>query len=423
MFPELAEFRLQVASHCGNCHADLSSRYALSMHGELTSRGYSAAANCADCHGSHNVLPIDNPDSTLAPGKNRLRTCQQCHVYAVANFTAYDPHANFKDAARYPTLHSVYEWINFCFNVIFAFFAFHAFAWFVRAFVERLQYGGSPTLVTGQYALPRLGRIHQVTYAALSIAFLGLTLTGLALKYSNQSWGQWLGEGLGGFRSVSVWHHFFAVLAIVACVAHLIRSAARIGRLREAGGWKAVFAGPDSLVPNFRDLRDFGGMLLWFVGFGRKPRFERWTYWEKLDYWAMFAAACLIGFSGLMMWYPNLFCIVLSGRVLNVAKVVHSQFAIYIASVLFLIHFFHTHFRPEKFPMDLSAMTGLVSEDHLREFRPEYIARLEREGKLAEMREPAPSRRSLWLTIGGGIFIYTIGLCLLAVALLASLGE
>ena len=97
------------------------------------------------------------------------------------------------------------------------------------------------------------------------------------------------------------------------------------------------------------------------------------------------------------MWYPNLFCVVLPGKILNVAKMVHSEFAIYIASFLFLIHYFHAHFRPEKLPMDLSVLTGMVSEQHLRKYRRDYIARLEREGKFSDLRQHAPSGGNVWL--------------------------
>jgi cytochrome b subunit of formate dehydrogenase len=176
-------------------------------------------------------------------------------------------------------------------------------------------------------------------------------------------------------------------------------------------------------VPNGRDARDFGKMLSWFIGFGRKPGFERWAYWEKLDYWAFVLIAALAGLSGLVFWFPNLFCLVVPGGILNFARMVHSEFALYAASVLFMIHFYHAHLRPEKFPMDLSVMTGMVSEDHLRKHRPDYIARLEREGKLSEMRQLAPSRRNVWLSIAGGFIVFTVGLCLLAVTLLASLEE
>ena len=420
---DVAEFRLGLANSCGNCHADLSSRYALSMHGELTHQGLAAAAECADCHGAHDILPVDDPNSKLAPGENRLRTCQKCHVYAVSNFASFDPHADYKDAVRYPKLHSIYSWIQFSVNVLFICFLFHACLWFIRALVDRLQQGGHATLVPDEYALPRFDPFDRATFATLIAAFVGLTATGLALRYSDQGWGQWLAQILGGFRSARVWHHFFAVAAILAFVIHVARAASRIVRLREGRAWKTMILGPDSLVPNGRDLRELGKMLLWFIGFGRKPGFERWAYWEKLDYWAFCLAALVIGISGLMLWYPNLFCVVLPGTILNVAKMVHSEFAIYIASFLFLIHFFHAHFRPEKFPMDLSVLTGVVSERHLRKYRPEYVSRLEREGKLDEMRITAPSKRNLWLNVVGGILVFALGLCLLAVTVLASLGE
>jgi cytochrome b subunit of formate dehydrogenase len=293
----------------------------------------------------------------------------------------------------------------------------------MRALVDRLQYGGHATLVSEHYALPRFGSMHRALYAVLIVAFFGLTVTGLALKHSSHPWGQRLARGLGGFRSASDWHHFFAVMAIVACGVYLVRALQRIFSRRRERSWKTIVLGPDSLVPNARDLRDLYRMGLWFIGFGRKPGFERWTYWEKLEYWAFYLGAGLIGISGLMLWYPNLFCLVLPGGVLNAAKVVHSEFAIYTASILFLIHFFHAHFRPEKFPLDLSVLTGLVSEEHLKKYRPEYVARLKKEGKLEAMRQPAPSRRNLWLNIAGGVLVFALGFCVLAVTLLASLEE
>lgn len=232
-----------------------------------------------------------------------------------------------------------------------------------------------------------------------------------------------MAHGFGGFRAASFWHHFFAVLAIVALATYLIQSIAGALRLRQESKRMTMILGPDSLVPNGRDFHDLTRMLLWFIGFGRKPGFERWAYWEKLDIWAFFLASSLIVLSGLMLWYPNLFCLVLPGSYLNVAAMIHSEFVIYTASFLFLIHIFHAHFRPEKFPVDLSVLTGLVSEAHLRKYRPEYVARLEKEGKLAEMRQAAPSKRRLWLNLVGGVLIFILGLCVLAVTLLASLEE
>jgi cytochrome b subunit of formate dehydrogenase len=421
--PDLAQFRPPVDDSCGNCHSEVYSHNARRMHIRLTEHGYEAAAKCADCHGAHDIQLVSSPKSNVAAGEHRLQTCQRCHIHATVNFAQFNPHADFKNEARSPLLHDSYDWVRFGLNVLFACFFVHAFVWFVRAFVARLQHGGHATYAEDQYILPRFQPFQRALYVSLLISFLGLTATGMALKYSTQGWVQRVAHRFGGFRSIGFWHELFAMVAIVALVIYVVRAIAGIMRLRRDQTWKSILWGPDSLVPNGRDLRDFGRMLLWFIGFGRKPGFERWTYWEKLDYWGFFLVAALIGLSGVAFWFPNLFCLFAPGGILNFAKVIHAEFALYAASVLFLIHFYHAHLRPERFPMDLSVMTGMISEDHLRKHRPDYIARLEREGKLNEMRQQAPSRRNLWMNISGGFVVFTLGLCLLALTLLASLEE
>jgi cytochrome b subunit of formate dehydrogenase len=421
--PDLAQFRPPVDDSCGNCHSPIYSRYARRMHVRLTDHGYEAAAKCADCHGAHDILPVSDPKSNVSAGPNRVQTCQRCHVHATASFAQFNPHADFKNEAHFPVLHASYNWVRYGLNVLFALFFVHALIWFVRAFVARLQHGGHATYVSERYALPRFEPFQRAFYVSLLVSFLGLTVTGMALKYSTQRWVQEAAGRFGGFRSVGFWHQLFAIAAAVALAIYMVRTIAGIVRLRREKSWQAIIWGPDSLVPNGRDARDFGRMLLWFIGFGRKPGFERWAYWEKLDYWGFFLVAVLVGLSGMAFWFPNLFCFIVPGSVLNFAKMVHSEFALYAVSVLFLIHFYHAHFRPEKFPMDLSVMTGVVSEDHLRQHRPDYIARLQREGKLDRLRQLAPSRRSLWMNIASGVVVFTLGLCLLAVTLLASLEE
>ena len=422
--PESADFQLQLVNLCGNCHADLSGRYTMSVHGELTQLGYVAAAQCAECHGAHDIRPVNDPESSLAAGASRLQTCQKCHSYAVANFTNYDPHANYEDAQRYPALHAVHAGMHTLINWGFGLFAIHAFLWFLRSMIHTLLHGRHKTLVTEEMAILKVPPLHRVMYALLLASFLGLVLTGVPLKYSSQSWARSLAESLGGFESSSVWHRFFAVTAVLACVTQLAGGIRHLFQLRsQKVSWKSVVVGPDSLLPRVRDLRDLRKMVLWFLGLGRRPVFERWTYWEKVDYWAFALGATIIGLSGMMLWYPNGFCRFLPGSTLNVAQMVHSELAILLASLLFIVHFFHAHFRPEKFPMDLSVLTGLVSEEHLRKHRPEYFERLRQSGKLDEMRRPAPSSKRLRLVLVAGFSVFSLGLCLLALILLASLGS
>ncbi|NOX53825.1 MAG: hypothetical protein GXP27_05190 [Planctomycetes bacterium] len=424
LHPESLAFQEEQANLCGNCHADLSQGYRVSLHGQLTSLGYEPAANCSDCHGSHEILPIDDPRSRVASGPNRVQTCRKCHQNAVPSFCDFDPHANHKNVRRYPELHAAYQAMNSVMNWVFGLFAVHAFFWFARSLVHALKHGRHRTLGSEGYALVRFNPSQRFLYLLMLVSCLGLIFTGMPLKHSYRPWAQKLSTNLGGFESTSIWHHFFGATLVFVCISYAVRGVASVYRARAHGAsWSQVLFGPDSLLPNRRDVRDLLGMLRWFVGLGPKPGFERWTYWEKIDFWAAAIAATVIGGSGLALWYPNVFCRLLPGSALNLAKLIHAEVALYAVSVLFFIHFFNMHFRPEKFPMDLSVLTGLVSEEHLRKARPDYIRRLEREGRLEEMRRSVPPRGRLRLALFAGAMVFSVGLLLLATLIFVSLGE
>jgi cytochrome b subunit of formate dehydrogenase len=176
---------------------------------------------------------------------------------------------------------------------------------------------------------------------------------------------------------------------------------------------------PDSPVPNRRDFSDFAKMIRWFVGRGPKPAFDRWTYWEKFDLWAAGADIVLIGTTGLILWFPNQFCSLLPGRALNVADLIHGKLALLATGFVFAIHFFNSNLRPEKFPMDVSILTGMVSEEEMREERPELVQRLLETGQLKEHLEEAPTTTRFMLAVVGGVLALTLGLALLAGILIA----
>jgi cytochrome b subunit of formate dehydrogenase len=259
----------------------------------------------------------------------------------------------------------------------------------------------------------------------LLASFLGLAATGLPLKYSHSAWGKNLAAGLGGFSWTGIWHRFFAVTTF-ACLAMYVGLLAWryfAGR-RQGAAWQKVVFGPDSPVPTWRDVRDFFRMVRWFIGMGPKPAFERWSYWEKFDFWGACADIVIIGLTGLILWFPNFFCYFLPGVGLNIAKVIHSTQALLATGFVFAIHFFNTHLRPEKFPADMSVLSGLVSEEEMREERPELMERLAREGKLDGLRA-VPSRKRLWLLRTYrilGFIALGLGLALLAGMVLVGMG-
>ena len=125
-----------------------------------------------------------------------------------------------------------------------------------------------------------------------------------------------------------------------------------------------------------------------------------------------------------MLWFPNFFCLILPGTVLNLAKVVHAEIALMAAGFVFMIHVFNTHLRPEKFPLDMSWFTGVVSEEHLIKSRPDFLRRMQAEGKLAGLAhhgtaaEPSCGTNSCRRSACLGV-----GLCVLAVVVLVSLSK
>ena len=138
--------------------------------------------------------------------------------------------------------------------------------------------------------------------------------------------------------------------------------------------------GPDSLCPNLRDIRDVSGMVRWFLFRGPKPTFERWTYWEKFDFLAVFWGMFAIGGSGLMLWFPEFFGYFLPGWAFNVATIVHSDEALLATGFIFTVHFFNTHGRPEKFPMDFVIFNGQMSKEEFIEERGDQWKRYEERG-------------------------------------------
>jgi cytochrome b subunit of formate dehydrogenase len=131
------------------------------------------------------------------------------------------------------------------------------------------------------------------------------------------------------------------------------------------------------------------GTLKWFVGRGERPAYGRWTYWEKFDYFAVFWGIAVIGSTGLTLWFPVFFTRFLPGWFLNVATIIHSDEALLATGFIFTVHFFNTHLRPEKFPMDITVFTGRMPLEELERDKPREYEELVAAGKLEEKMEEA----------------------------------
>jgi thiosulfate reductase cytochrome b subunit len=247
-----------------------------------------------------------------------------------------------------------------------------------------------------------------------------LVLTGMAVFYAETSWAKIIMQAFGSPRAAGIVHRASAAIMLGIFFAHLVYLAFHLGSKWRTFNW----LGPNSLVPWLQDFKDAVAMFAWFFGKGPRPVFDRWTYWEKFDYWAVFWGMSIIGGSGMMLAFPNLTASLLPGWAFNVATLVHGEEAFLAAVFLFTVHFFNNHLRPDKYPPpDIVMFTGAVS---LEEFRREHTLeynRLVESGQLAKYLVDAPSRP---MTLGSrilGLTLIAFGLMLLILVLIGFTGS
>jgi cytochrome c551/c552/cytochrome b subunit of formate dehydrogenase len=416
--PEAAPIRLAITRNCGTCHVENLRTYTETYHGQVNTLGYAHTAKCFDCHGSHAVQRVSNPASTVHPD-NRLRTCQKCHTGATAGFVTFEPHATSHDFGRYP-----YVWIATKFMIallvgVFVFFWTHTALWFYREYQDRQERKARPHVVADeslqlqgkQYR--RFGPVWRLAHLVFALSVMTLVLTGMAVFFADSAWAKVVMAAFGSPKVAALVHRTAAAIMLGIFFVHLVVFLMRIGR-----NWRTFqWFGPLSLVPNWQDLKDIIAMFQWFLGRIPRPVFDRWTYWEKFDYWAVFWGMAIIGGSGSMLAFPSATASVLPGWMFNVATIVHGEEAVLAAVFLFTVHFFNNHFRPDKFPLDTVMFTGAVP---LEEFRREHALeyhRLVATGQLAKYLVDAPSRP---MTLGSkvlGFSLIAIGLTLLVLVL------
>ena len=234
----------------------------------------------------------------------------------------------------------------------------------------------------------RFHRYDRLLHGFLMASFLTLALTGMPLLFPEAPWATTLANLLGGYRVTGVLHRIAAITLMLVFLTHLVRLGHRLFVRKDYG----MLWGPYSLVPQPIDLVQILQHFRWFVGLGPRPRFDRYSYWEKFDYWSVFWGMAIIGTSGLMLWFPAIFARVLPGWIFNIALVIHGEEALMAMVFIFTVHFFNGHLRPDKFPMDLVIFTGRVSVKELKHERPAEYERLVAEHGLEKVLTSPPSR-------------------------------
>jgi thiosulfate reductase cytochrome b subunit len=323
----------------------------------------------------------------------------------------------------------------------FTFFAFHTIVWLFRS--TALYMGDSREFREEKLQMrqdteefTRFTPLDRFLHGLVMTSFLLLVITGMPLKFFYTDWAKFLLDLMGGQAVAALLHRVGALITIFYFVTHVISVlwALYAGRQQfrnpETGKWdrhrmiKTAF-GPDSPMPGIQDFKDIIAHNKWFFGKGPKPQFDRWTYWEKFDYMAVFWGVAMIGLSGLIMWFPETFTVLLPGWTINVAHIIHSDEALLAAGFIFTFHFFNVHFRPHKFPMDKVMLTGKITKSELLNERKRLYDRWVAEGTLDQHRVRVREERESWekITLPAGFMAFSIGLVLVVLIFYAMLSR
>ena len=430
-------WRFAVADACSRCHPRYGTTYRDSYHGQATRVGSRKAAQCHNCHPPHHVLPEREAASSVAPA-NVVTTCRQCHAEARGNFAGYQPHANPRNRGQNAPLFWVWLAMNTILFGTITVWGVHAAIWFFRNWRERGNRIAAHAAARGEKVpmdsalrggppyVWRFNVIFRVIHAMIVVTFFLLVVTGLPLRFSCTAWAPGLMGLLGGAEVAGRIHRItglfmfgYFILYVVYLVGVLVRSPRK----------RDLLVGANSILFREQDLLDVIAMMKYFFGRGPHPRFGRFSYMEKFDYFAELWGVGAIGFTGLMLWFPTFFALFFPGILFNIAIIIHSYEAMIATAFIFTIHFFNVHLRPEKWPLDAVMFTGRASLAYMKEEHPlvaEAIA-AKVEGAPVSVRavadRPAPPPPAWMNTFGAfaGLLLLGIGVVLIGLILWGSL--
>ncbi len=408
---------------CSKCHSDKDKMlkfqinpyvvegYKETYHGKLFETGTEQVkfAVCTNCHGSHTIQVPDDPTSNV----NRahiVETCKQCHPRANDKFVSYLVHPIQPTQAeleyglklaredsrltgilpdtllerRMPTTGGwqsfnslVTKLMTLLLIAVLGAFGFHTVLWFQR--------GIRPRVSKQATYYSRVDGFHRFLHVLVNVSFLTLAFTGLPQSYAHTELAKWMFQNVMSLQTAQLLHYIAAVVTGFYFLAHIIFLIFKVRKI----GWRNLLTGPNTLMFRKKDLTDFFEHFKWFIGKGQHPKFDRWTYWEKFDYFAVFWGVFVIGLSGLLRWKEEFFGSLLGGGIITLADTVHKEEALLATAFIFIVHFFNTHLRARKFPMDVSIYTGRISEEEFIEERPLEYARVKQAGEL-EQRKRRP---------------------------------
>ncbi len=352
----------QIVKTCGNCHASekLASKYGLpadiiptyldSYHGTAYQYGSITVANCASCHGFHDILPSTDPRSSVSP-KNIGDTCGRCHVGAGKSLAKGSVHVRpslTRDRVLY------YVTIIYITLIVLTIggMLFHNLLDILRKLIRRYR------KAKAEGAAMRMSLNERLQHFVLLTCFGVLVYTGFAHKYPTAFFSYPFSLGETGPLVRKVAHRVAGIIFILQMSYHFIwMTCTKYGREKVR-----------ALMPKLNDLKDALKLVGYNIGFvSERPKFDRYSYIEKAEYWALIWGSCVMIITGLILMFENVSLSFMPKWLIDVILLIHFFEALLATLAIVVWHFYWTIFDPDIYPMNFSWLTGKVTKEQLEE--------------------------------------------------------
>ena len=362
---------------CGRCHAstrmaelyglpaDRVPSYAESYHGLALKGGKLTAANCASCHGVHNIFKSSDPRSMVNTA-NLHKTCGRCH--SGVNEARYSIGPIHVQTGVGPN-HPVVKWIRWMYLTLIpftlGFMLLHNLLDLLSKLIRR-----KPRHESTELAL-RMNLWFRIAHWGIMASFPTLVFTGFALKFPDSWWAKPLlmWESSTGVRGGL--HRTAAVVLIAATLFHFVHLLIK----------KRDRSFISAMIPGIKDATDMLDVLRYNLGLSnQEPKFSKFNYAEKMEYWAFIWGTMVMALSGFLLWFNNFALRHFPKWITDAATAVHWYEALLATFAILIWHFYLVIFDPSVYPMDTAWLDGKIPADHYRHSRPAYYRELVRRG-------------------------------------------
>lgn len=196
------------------------------------------------------------------------------------------------------------------------------------------------------------------------VTFVALAFTGLIQKWPDGWFSKWAFRAMGGIEVSRFLHRVFATLLLLAIVYHLYTVGMRVFVRRERR----------TMLPTRADFTALRQQLFYTLGIRKEPaRQDRFTWDEKLEYWAVVWGTVIMTITGFMLWNPIATLRILPGEFLPAAKAAHSGEALLAVLAILVWHMYNVHIRH----FNKAMFTGYLSRKDMERYHPLELERLE----------------------------------------------